>query len=232
MDKIVWFVNNAYKYEEELISWRFTLCATACYLVAVLLGQRFMKNRTGWGLKTAMTVHNVILFVWSLVMFSAGVYEAIKAFSQHPFLDVYCAAKIRPGSDRIMTGSVWFWIWLFFISKFYEFADTGFIILRKSKLIFLHVYVRTKFWSLQPLFRPSFRFRSHISGLPVTLFGGYYVLRIKWKHFEVIKRPYSGEIGIEIKQTPRPRSGASGRFAHAHHADITQECIEKPVTDL
>lgn len=137
-------MDNAYKYEEVLLSWPVTIGGTIAYLAAVLIGQRLMKNREKFALKGLMTLHNVVLFVWSVAMCAGGLYETITAVSNHPFLDVYCASKIRPGNDRIMTGKAWFWIWLFFASKFYEFLDTAFIVLRKSPLIFLHVYVRRK----------------------------------------------------------------------------------------
>ena len=135
-------MDNAYKYEDALLSWPVTIAGTVLYLVAVVLGQKVMKKYTKFELKGAMTLHNVILFVWSVAMCAGGLYETISAFRANPFLDVYCSSKNRPGSERIMTGKAWFWIWLFFASKFYEFLDTAFIVLRKSNLIFLHVYVR------------------------------------------------------------------------------------------
>lgn len=142
MESVLWFMDNAYKYQDELLSWPVTIIGTVGYLGAVLLGKRLMKNREKFGLKTLMTVHNVVLFIWSVAMCAGGFYETYMAFSKNSFMDVYCSANSRPGSDRIMTGKAWFWIWLFFASKFYEFADTAFIVLRKSPLIFLHVYVR------------------------------------------------------------------------------------------
>lgn len=140
MESVTWFMDNAYKYEDALLSWPVTIAGTVLYLVAVVLGQKVMKKYTKFELKGAMTLHNVILFVWSVAMCAGGLYETISAFRANPFLDVYCSSKNRPGSERIMTGKAWFWIWLFFASKFYEFLDTAFIVLRKSNLIFLHVY--------------------------------------------------------------------------------------------
>lgn len=147
-------MDNAYKYEDLLLSWPVTIAGTIGYLVAVYLGKKLMESQTKFELKGLMTVHNVVLFVWSVAMCAGGLYETISAFRAHPFLDVYCASKSRPGSERIMTGKAWFWIWLFFASKFYEFLDTAFIVLRKSNLLFLHVYVR--FCSTRSLARPHF----------------------------------------------------------------------------
>lgn len=148
-------MDNAYKYEDLLLSWPVTIAGTLGYLVAVYLGKKLMESQTKFQLKGLMTLHNVVLFVWSVAMCAGGLYETISAFRAHPFLDVYCASKSRPGSDRIMTGKAWFWIWLFFASKFYEFLDTAFIVLRKSNLIFLHVYVR-RFSRASSLARPHF----------------------------------------------------------------------------
>jgi len=140
MESVNWFMDNAYKFEDQLLSWPFTIGATILYLLAVVLGQSIMNKFSKFNLKGAMTIHNVILFIWSVAMCAGGFYETYKALSTNTFLDVYCASKNRPGSERIMTGKAWFWIWLFFASKFYEFLDTALIVLRKSPLIFLHVY--------------------------------------------------------------------------------------------
>lgn len=165
MESVISFMDNAYKYQDELLSWPVTVIGTVGYLAAVLLGQRLMKNREKFGLKGLMTVHNVVLFIWSVAMCAGGFYETFLAFRDHPFLDVYCSSTLRPGSERIVTGKAWFWIWLFFASKFYEFLDTAFIVLRKSPLIFLHVYVR-------PLLRPTSisLFPTLGSAAPVALF--------------------------------------------------------------
>lgn len=140
IDRIVWFINNAYKYEDQLLSWTWALAACVAYLVAVGLGKLVMNKCTKFDLKAAMGYHNLFLFVWSVAMLSGGLYETVTAFSTRPALDVYCASNYSHNGRTIMTGAGWFWIWLFYVSKFYEFVDTAFIILRKSPLIFLHVY--------------------------------------------------------------------------------------------
>lgn len=162
MESVLWFMDNAYKYEDVLMSWPVTIIGAVLYLVCVYSGQAFMKSRTRWDPKLLMQLHNVILLVWSVAMFSGGLYETITAFQTNPFLDVYCASKSRPGSERIMTGKAWFWIWLFFASKFYEFLDTAFIVVRKSPLLVLHVYVRLPDLLLTFLRRVTFS-RSHHS---------------------------------------------------------------------
>lgn len=103
-----------------------------------------MKNRPAYDLKYPMAAHNVFLFIISAAMFLGSLYEIIKGYTQNEKLEVFCSTTESKGQFKF-AGNAWFWGYLFYISKFYEYLDTFFIIARKKPLILLHFYVCTKF---------------------------------------------------------------------------------------
>ncbi len=99
-----------------------------------------MKDRKPFELKGAMKLHNIILLVMSVGMLIGALLEIAYTLTQYPFIDVFCSSTESPLSYKLSGGGL-FWSYLFYISKFYEFFDTLFIVLRKKPLIFLHFYV-------------------------------------------------------------------------------------------
>jgi fatty acid elongase 3 len=61
-------------------------------------------------------------------------YQGLKIYLQHGLKELYC------DSTHHMNGPIFFWSYVFYLSKYYEFFDTLFIILKKKELQFLHVY--------------------------------------------------------------------------------------------
>lgn len=127
-----------------------TLLATIAYLYIVMkAGPDFMRNRKPYDLKLAIRFYNLLLvaintylFVMSLLEFSYG-------------LDFWgCGDAISTSAAMLHYGH------LFFHTRYLEFFDTFFFILRKknSQISFLHVfhhaivptlmYIRLKFYPL------------------------------------------------------------------------------------
>lgn len=102
-------------------------------------------NRPAFNLKKQMAAHNIFLFVLSAAMFLGSLYEIIKNYSQNDMYEVFCSTTESKGQFKF-SGNAWFWGYLFYISKFYEYLDTAFIIARKKDLIFLHFYVCIKYY--------------------------------------------------------------------------------------
>lgn len=127
------------KNREALTTWTPAVVITSAYFCIILLGKFIMRNRKPFELKTALNIHNLILLVMSVGMLLGGLFEIFNTVLKHPFLDVYCSSTERNGSYTLSKGGL-FWSYLFYISKFYEFVDTVFIVLRKKPLIFLHFY--------------------------------------------------------------------------------------------
>lgn len=109
--------------------------ATCIYLVGLHVVPWLMKNREPFKLKGIVAVHNLILCVWSLAMFSAITYYILLWVIRDSMFRVFC----DPGY-LLAKGPQVFWYYVFYISKFYEFLDTLFQLLRKKQPIFLHTY--------------------------------------------------------------------------------------------
>jgi len=89
-------------------------------------------------LKFMSVIHNLILFVWSVGMFvgiSIAAYERYLANNGDFFTALICSASERP-----LTGPFSFWIFVFHLSKYYEFVDTIILVLSRKRLIVLHVF--------------------------------------------------------------------------------------------
>jgi len=115
------------------INWAIALCTG--YLVSVYALREFMKDRKPMDLFYPRVLHNIILCLGSLAMFVGCVKEALAVFQKGGVEPLLCDSKATALTDPML-----FWVYMFYVSKFYEFIDTYIIILRKKPLIFLHVY--------------------------------------------------------------------------------------------
>eukprot|EP01118_Nematostelium_gracile_P018555 TRINITY_DN826_c0_g1_i4.p1 TRINITY_DN826_c0_g1~~TRINITY_DN826_c0_g1_i4.p1 ORF type:complete len:187 (+),score=15.11 TRINITY_DN826_c0_g1_i4:109-669(+) len=68
-------------------------------------------------------------------MFLGITYEAVKRFQKDGFVSLYCGQLHNPNDSPI-----YYWLYIYYLSKFYELFDTWIILLKKKNLIFLHVY--------------------------------------------------------------------------------------------
>ena len=109
--------------------------ACVAYLVAVLAGERFMRKRAPLKLNTAQAVHNGLLFVYSLVSSVAMVYVTLCNTPYKTVDEVMCDSR-----NAMFSGFNSWVLFLFMLSKIWEFGDTAFLVLGKHRLRFLHVY--------------------------------------------------------------------------------------------
>jgi len=109
--------------------------ATCVYITGLLVIPWLMRNREPFKLGKIVAVHNLILCVWSLVMFLAVAFYTASHVVRDSVFRVIC----DPGY-QLAKGPHIFWYYIFYLSKFYEFFDTLFQLLRKKKPIFLHTY--------------------------------------------------------------------------------------------
>jgi len=109
------------------------------YLIALYSLQSYMKERKPYILKIPTFLHNVFLTILSLVMFVGTAYGAsLKYKSQGFWAGLVCEQEVEP-----IRGPLFYWSYIFYLSKFYELIDSFLLVLKKKPLIFLHVFHHT-----------------------------------------------------------------------------------------
>jgi len=104
-----------------------------------------------WTLKYFSVFHNLFLCLLSLAML-LGIFASVIKISviKGPFY-AYCDVPSHPLGIND-TGSLTFWCYVFYASKYYEMVDTIILVLKKKPLTLVHVYhhfiVPHLFWSL------------------------------------------------------------------------------------
>jgi len=116
------------------IKWPVILCCS--YLMIIFSLQAWMKNRAPYQLNFLRIVHNFILCFGSLLMMFGLVKETFLVYQKHGEEALFCDVNGRQKES----GNLFFWYYIFFLSKFYEFIDTVILVLRKKELSFLHVF--------------------------------------------------------------------------------------------
>lgn len=104
------------------------------YLSAIYLGQLLMKNREPFKLKTPLLIWNSALAIFSIIGFTRVFPEMVYSLNKYGFIGSVCKPTYHETKPTCL------WIYLFVLSKFPELIDTIFLVLKKQKLIFLHVY--------------------------------------------------------------------------------------------
>jgi len=96
----------------------------------------YKKNQKPSNVNLFVAIHNFILMVMSGIMCAGMIYEIVLLILKGAnSFDLICDPNLKMGK-----GPVFFWSYMFYLSKYYEFLDTIFIILKKKELTFLHVY--------------------------------------------------------------------------------------------
>lgn len=108
---------------------------SATYLLLLFLLSQWMKERNPIKLKTPLIAWNSCLAAFSiLACFKYAPEAVLNGIAKGGF--VYSVCSVKPFSTQNLT----FWMAMFIVSKFVEFGDTIFLVLRKAPLTFLHVY--------------------------------------------------------------------------------------------
>lgn len=112
------------------------LFVIAVYLLSIFSIQIYMKERKPFSLKWITFVHNVALTMLSVVMFFGAFYGAYRKYQSQGFwAGLVCEQHQEP-----IRGSLFYWCYIFYLSKFYELLDSFLLVLKKKPLIFLHVF--------------------------------------------------------------------------------------------
>jgi len=119
-------------------TWEVAFGASFFYVILVYGLQALLQSSPRFEMKGLSIVHNFNMFTISIAVFLGAAYGAYVAYDTAPngMDDLFC----DPQLFQPKIGVLRFWLYVFWASKIYEFLDTVIIVLRKSPLIFLHVY--------------------------------------------------------------------------------------------
>ena len=104
------------------------------YLGLLFIGRKVMQNREPFSLRPLLTMWNLFMAAFSILVTVRVVPYFLKRIVTMPFVDQVCIFEY----EDIPTLAAWHDI--FVITKPMEFVDTVFIVLRKQHLHFLHYY--------------------------------------------------------------------------------------------
>ncbi|KAL9978567.1 hypothetical protein ACROYT_G016100, partial [Oculina patagonica] len=114
-----------------------TIALVAIYLLIVKIGPKVMENRKAFSLRKLLIVYNFALVLLSAWM----VYEFIASVLDIPNFNLLCQPVSYVRDDPRLTRLARV-CYIYYLSKFVEYLDTFFFILRKknNQVTFLHVY--------------------------------------------------------------------------------------------
>ena len=116
-------------------NWHWSFYFSAIYLFFVWYGQRYMKNRKPYNLRRILCMWSTLLGVFSAFAIVKIIKIAPQMVSFGGWRYAFCDTWSYVGSQ-----GCGLWAFLFPLSKLLELIDTVFIVLRKQKLSFLHVF--------------------------------------------------------------------------------------------
>lgn len=115
--------------------WHWSFYFSAIYLILVWSGERYMKNRKPFDLRVALCMWSTMLGTFSIFAIYRVSFRAPQIIYLGGWRHAFCDTWGYIGNQRAGV-----WAFLFPLSKLPELVDTVFIVLRKKKLSFLHVY--------------------------------------------------------------------------------------------
>jgi len=123
--------------ETPFTAWQWPIFGCLGYVLMVIIGPQLMKGRQPITIRPLVFIHNWFLSLLSLVMVVGVISDAFLTFggSGYSVSEFICDEK-----RLTLKGGVRFWLYIFYLSKYYEFLDTLLQIFRKRQLIFLHCY--------------------------------------------------------------------------------------------
>eukprot|EP01025_Chloroclados_australasicus_P038350 TRINITY_DN39435_c0_g1_i1.p2 TRINITY_DN39435_c0_g1~~TRINITY_DN39435_c0_g1_i1.p2 ORF type:complete len:255 (+),score=4.27 TRINITY_DN39435_c0_g1_i1:162-926(+) len=133
-------------------------------------------------------VHNIILAVWSLIMFLGTAVAVIQ--ESVAYKDAFYIVCLPLNTQS--KGALFFWSYIYYLSKFYEFLDTILLALKAKSTSFLHVFhhavvvIMAYLWvdQLQSLQHYGLLFNTAVH---VVMYTYYFLCTVqkppKWKQF-------------------------------------------------
>jgi len=95
-----------------------------------------MDKQKPYTLAIAGTIHNIILCIWSFIMCYGIITDIIPLVKENGIFWLLCDDK----HVKVMKGRLWYWCYIYYLSKYYELFDTILLVFKKKPLVLLHVY--------------------------------------------------------------------------------------------
>eukprot|EP00003_Mantamonas_plastica_P003760 TRINITY_DN12952_c0_g1_i2.p1 TRINITY_DN12952_c0_g1~~TRINITY_DN12952_c0_g1_i2.p1 ORF type:complete len:291 (+),score=84.17 TRINITY_DN12952_c0_g1_i2:43-873(+) len=124
-----------------LTNWQVIAITWVVYLSCTFIGNYVYTKTDIQPSKTMRSLrgaHNMFLCLWSLLMCAGITYDSFFIVKEGGWKPLFCTT-----GEQEFTGRIYYWSFLYFISKFYELLDTAFIVANKKTPSFLHVYHHT-----------------------------------------------------------------------------------------
>eukprot|EP01100_Stratorugosa_tubuloviscum_P015726 TRINITY_DN928_c0_g1_i3.p1 TRINITY_DN928_c0_g1~~TRINITY_DN928_c0_g1_i3.p1 ORF type:complete len:181 (-),score=19.61 TRINITY_DN928_c0_g1_i3:605-1147(-) len=143
------FLNNSTRENIDNFTWednkfwptKIQLPIISCigYLVVIFAFSALKLKLNASLLKFLLAIHNLFLFLFSVLMLVETVSSAFNYYQADASLyDLYCDPKIKYNSGRLH-----FWVFVFHFSKYYELIDTLFVCLKGVSFLFFLFYLQS-----------------------------------------------------------------------------------------
>mmetsp|Transcript_48643 Transcript_48643/g.77474 ORF Transcript_48643/g.77474 Transcript_48643/m.77474 type:complete len:250 (+) Transcript_48643:33-782(+) len=110
--------------------WRWPTAGVLIYLVVVFLLGVAMKDAKAFDLQRVTVLHNLLLSVVSLLMFLGTSLELLRRFRRSGSFDWFFCEDLQQSAE----GPLYFWSYVYYLSKYYEMLDTVLVLLQKSRV--------------------------------------------------------------------------------------------------
>jgi len=133
------YSSNGFKFTPgvtPMAEWQLIPISWGIYFTTLIVLKIFMsKTEKRFSLTYIAAIHNLILCIWSAIMFVGIVISMADIISNDGFRGYYCPSKNTQQISR-----AYYWVYIYYLSKFWELFDTVILVLKRRPLIFLHVY--------------------------------------------------------------------------------------------
>ena len=93
--------------------------------------------------KLAAAVHNAAMVLFSTFIFLVVLWDAYFKFQRDGVYDTLCPAPLAaddPRGPTLMRGRLYFWCYVYYVSKYYELVDTALMAAMGKHIIPLHIW--------------------------------------------------------------------------------------------
>ncbi|CAI5465945.1 unnamed protein product [Closterium sp. Yama58-4] len=137
--------NFEWKVDETPVSNLALMLCTCIGYVTFILGLKWFRTKNKMApvnLGYLPAIHNLILCLWSLAMFLGTIHAMLLDSEINKYdtgMGKYTWLLCFPSTVKPV-GYLWFWSYVYYLSKYYELLDTVILVLKNKPLSFLHVY--------------------------------------------------------------------------------------------